>query len=345
MGNLALDFPTDAAATLVAIIIPTLNEEAHIWATLESLSRQTIGCCEEIIVVDGGSTDDTCALVRKFKMRDERVRLVHNANRIQSSGINLAVSLINPETRYFIRADAHSVYPDNFVENLLSAAVTTGAQSVVTRLKAEGQTCFQRAVGMVSNSVIGTGGAIHRVGGESRFVDHGHHALFDREYFSTIGGYDESFVTNEDAEFDVRLTAAGGKIWFCNDSTIMYKPRATPQALAKQYFKYGAGRARNLKKHRSGMRLRQLIPPFTVLIVALSIVLALVLSSPWFLVVPVLYMTTIGVATLTIYHKLRSRCALAGVIAAPIMHFAWGVGFITGWLSPTLSRGKLATSA
>lgn len=332
MGNLAFDFATDTETALVAIVIPTLNEEAYVWSTLEALANQSFGCCNEIIVVDGGSSDATCDLVRAFAEKDGRVRLIHNANRLQSAGINLAVSQMDPDTRYFIRADAHSLYPDNFVEKLLGAAVTSGAQSVVTRLKAEGQTCFQRAVGMVSNSVIGTGGAIHRVGGDSRFVDHGHHALFDRHYFATIGGYDESFATNEDAEFDVRLCAAGGKIWFSNDSTITYMPRATPRALATQYFAYGAGRARNLMKHRNGLRLRQLLPPLTVLVVALC--MALSLSSPWFLIVPFVYMTAVSVATLLIYRKLRARCALAGVVAAPIMHFAWGAGFIAALLSP-----------
>ncbi|WP_230281125.1 glycosyltransferase family 2 protein [Croceicoccus sp. Ery15] len=342
MGNAAFDFATETQSALVAIVIPTLNEEAYIWATLESLANQSLGCCNEIIVVDGGSSDATCDLVRSFARKDERVRLIHNADRLQSSGINLAVAEIDHDTRYFIRADAHSLYPEDFVENLLGAAVTSGAQSVVTRLKAEGQTCFQRAVGMVSNSVIGTGGAIHRVGGDSRFVDHGHHALFDRHYFATIGGYDESFATNEDAEFDVRLCAAGGKIWFSSDSTITYLPRATPKALATQYFAYGAGRARNLMKHRNGLRLRQLLPPLTVLSVGLCMVLSL--FSPWFLVLPVLYMTCVVVATLHIYRKLRARCALAGVVAAPIMHFSWGVGFITAFLSPRRQARRKARS-
>lgn len=340
MGDLSFEFATDAATSLVAIVIPTLNEEAHIWGTLDALAGQSFGCCKEIIVVDGGSSDATCDLVREYAALDDRVRLIHNANRLQSSGINLAVAQIDPDTRYFIRADAHSIYPDNFVEKLLSAAVTSGAQSVVTRLKAEGQTCFQRAVGMVSNSVIGTGGAIHRVGGNSRFVDHGHHALFDRHYFATIGGYDESFATNEDAEFDVRLCAAGGKIWFSNDSTITYLPRSTPKALAAQYFAYGAGRARNLMKHRNGLRLRQLLPPITVLLMALCLVLSL--SSPWFLAVPLVYMAAVGIATILIYRRLKARCALAGIIAAPIMHFSWGAGFISEFVSP-VSRSPRRT--
>ena len=81
-------------------------------------------------------------------------------------------------------------------------------------------------------------------------------------------------------------------------------------------------------KHRNGLRLRQLLPPLTVLVV--SMCMALSLSSPWFLIVPLIYMLAVGFATMLIYNKLKARCALAGIIAAPIMHFSWGAGFITG---------------
>ena len=67
MGNLAFDFATDAETALVAIIIPTLNEEDHIEATLDALARQSLGYCKEIIVVDGGSSDATCAIVRSCR--------------------------------------------------------------------------------------------------------------------------------------------------------------------------------------------------------------------------------------------------------------------------------------
>ncbi|GGD65985.1 glycosyltransferase family 2 protein [Croceicoccus mobilis] len=330
MGKIEHVFDESVASTMVAIIIPTLNEERHILATLDSLARQSSGRCREIIVVDGGSSDATCDIVLQYSLRDPRVRLIHNEQQLQAAGINLAVRQLDPDTQYFIRADAHSVYPDDFIDKLLTAALTHGAQSVVTRLKAEGETCFQRAVGMVSNSVIGTGGAVHRIGGNSRWVEHGHHALFSVSSFKSLGGYDESFVANEDAEFDFRLCAAGGRIWFSNDSTIIYSPRATPAALANQYFRYGAGRARNLLKHGGKLRLRQLLPPMTVLIVSLCLFLSL--ASPWYLLVPFAYLGGVALGTLSIFSRIRSRCALAGIIAAPIMHFAWGAGFLVTYL-------------
>jgi rSAM/selenodomain-associated transferase 2 len=50
------------AKALVTIVVPTLNEEAHILATLSAL--QQLAGDKEIIVVDGGSADATVPLAR-----------------------------------------------------------------------------------------------------------------------------------------------------------------------------------------------------------------------------------------------------------------------------------------
>ena len=50
------------ATTMISIIIPTLNEASRIGALLARLRAEPVAC--EAIVVDGGSTDDTLAIVR-----------------------------------------------------------------------------------------------------------------------------------------------------------------------------------------------------------------------------------------------------------------------------------------
>ena len=56
-------------------------------------------------------------------------------------------------------------------------------------------------------------------------MEHGHHAAFDRKAFLAVGGYDESFTHNEDAELDIRLRKSGAKIWLCSELGIAYFPR------------------------------------------------------------------------------------------------------------------------
>jgi dolichol-phosphate mannosyltransferase len=65
------------AATL-AVIVPVLNEEARVGASLASLARCGTELAE-IVVVDGGSTDGTRAVVDAAAVGDPRVRFVDNS--------------------------------------------------------------------------------------------------------------------------------------------------------------------------------------------------------------------------------------------------------------------------
>ncbi len=49
----------------LSVIIPTLNEERHVGALLSDVASQARKP-DEVLVVDGGSTDGTVAIVRRF---------------------------------------------------------------------------------------------------------------------------------------------------------------------------------------------------------------------------------------------------------------------------------------
>ncbi len=321
----------DSFSNCIAIVIPTLNEERHLPGVLSQLRYQAPTSVAELLIVDGGSDDSTRAIVAAAAREDPRIRLIDNPRKLQSAAMNLAAEQAQPDVDILIRADAHADYPVTFIDDLLLAAHRSGAESVVNQLLSTGTTCFQRAVAAVSNSSFGTGGATHRMGGTSGFVDHGHHALFRRDWFLRLGGYDESFVANEDAEYDVRLRAAGGRVWFTEGAKVRYFPRNTPRGLARQYYRYGKGRARTRRKHGEALRLRQLAPP----IVLLACLLGLMLTTlhPAFALAPMLYMAGVLAATALLVARTGDRCVLGAALALPVMHFAWGAGFLVQSLS------------
>jgi succinoglycan biosynthesis protein ExoA len=168
------------------------------------------------------------------------------------------------------------------------------------------------------------------MGGASRFVDHGHHAAFRRAAFDRLGGYDESFRTNEDAEFDVRLRAGGGTIWFAADIVVEYHPRETVRGLAVQYFRYGAGRAANVLKHGGGLKLRQCAPLALLLGLAAALLIAPV--QPAVLFAPGVYAAAVAAVVAYKAMQARSPCVLAGILAAPVMHLSWAAGFLARML-------------
>ncbi|MFT3729324.1 MAG: glycosyltransferase family 2 protein [Terricaulis sp.] len=312
------------------VVIPCLNEEAHLRRLLDALHRDPAANDARIVVADGGSADSSVAIVREAARTDARIVLMHNPQRIQSAGVNAAVRAYGGDGEFFVRVDAHAAYPDGFLSNLLSAQRESGADAVTVSMHARAArgACFQQANAAAQNSALGTGGSPHRHAGERCWVEHGHHALMRVKSFHAAGGYDESFSHNEDAEFDKRLTDSGGRILLASDIVIDYFPRATATALARQYFKFGEGRARTSIKHRMPLKPRQMIPALIAPAVALSAVLTP--FTPLAAVPALAWITACLGYGVILGIKQRQLCACAAGVLAMIMHFAWSVGFLRG---------------
>jgi succinoglycan biosynthesis protein ExoA len=311
---------------LVSIVMPALNEERYISAAIASIIPKTDEVRYELLVVDGGSTDDTPRIVEAFAAENPRIKLIANAKRIQAAAVNIAARAADPRSRYFVRADCHLRYPEGFVERCIAALRAKQVASVVVPMQTEGTTCFQKAVAVAQNSRLGNGGSAHRLPGWSGFVDHGHHAAFDRQIFLDLGGYDETFTHNEDAEFDRRLIRAGERIYLDGQAAVTYYPRSRLGPLARQYFSYGWGRASTLLKHRVLPKVRHVLP---VLALAGCIASAgLAILHPGFLAFPVAYVVACVAWGCYLAVQQRELCAALSGPAAIVMHMSWGVGFL-----------------
>lgn len=324
-----------SAATAVAnvlIVVPTLNEEKHVGRVVRRLLSGVNGHAS-LVVADGGSTDRTRDIVRRLAERDRRVRLVHNPLGVQSAGVNRAVRELGHQADYLIRADAHADYPHDFCERLLEEIVMTGAEAVTVRMRTLGRRGFRAGVAAAQNSYLGTGGSPHRVGRGGRFVEHGHHAIMRVDAFRAVGGYDESFGHNEDAELDLRLTQAGGRIWLTDRVTVGYVPRRDARSLFRQYFNHGHGRAATLIKHRVPPRPRQVLPlavPVALAAAFVGAVAAVAGAGPkWLLLfAPALgWAATCLLGGILLAARERSAAVAWAGPAALVMHLAWSLGF------------------
>jgi len=313
----------------VLIVIPCLNEEAHLAALLINLLADSGAAT--IVVADGRSTDNSRLIVEELAAIHPRLHLLDNPARLQSAGVNLAVRCFGEGMRWLVRVDAHCGYPPQYAASLVRAAVAQGATSVVVPMITKGEGCFQRAAAAAQNSVLGNGGSSHRRLTTGRFIDHGHHALFDLALFSAVGGYDESFSHNEDAELDLRLMAAGGRIWLEPSLALTYWPRRAPGPLFRQYKGYGSGRARTLARHGTRMKLRQAAPLAVAPALALAAVgLLLVPLAPLALLLTLPALSWAGLCLgfgLLLGLRERSACVAGAGWAAIVMHSAWSFGF------------------
>ena len=88
---------------MISVVIPAYNEEQALPATLRSLLAQP--GAYEVIVVDGGSTDRTCEIVRA----ESNVRLL-TAPKGRASQMNAGAKEAGGDLLLFLHAD--TVLPD-----------------------------------------------------------------------------------------------------------------------------------------------------------------------------------------------------------------------------------------
>ena len=328
--------PPTLTARILAVI-PCLNEAEHIESIVTEFLAEANHLNLGIVVADGGSTDHSRQIVNRLARHDPRVVLMDNPMRIQAAGINAAVRRYGKEAQFLLRIDAHANYPDHYCEDLLKVQARTQADSVVVSMRTEGRTCFQRAAAAAQNSILGNGGSTHRNHTGGRWVDHGHHALITIDAFRAVGGYDETFSHNEDAELDARLTDQGFHIYLTGETYVTYYPRESPTALFWQYFNIGCGRARNLLRHRGIAKPRHLI----LAVVAPAVCLSLLAPFDRFLALPALgwALLCFGYGAL-LGHRQRDACAAAAGFAAMAMQAGWSFGFFRTLLAEVSRSGR-----
>jgi succinoglycan biosynthesis protein ExoA len=326
---------SEAVSARTLVVIPCLNEEAHLPALLARLLDDQGAEAFRIVVADGGSTDRSREIVDAVALRDPRVVLMDNPRRLQAAGVNRAAAVHGGDCAWLLRVDAHAEYPADYGSSLLDEAARTGADAVVVSMVTRGGGFFQRAAAAAQNSLLGAGGSPHRKPGPGRWVDHGHHALMRLDLFRAVGGYDEDFVANEDAELDLRLAAHGARIWLSGEVSIGYVPRPSPGRLFRQYLNYGDGRARTLLRHRQRPKVRQLLP---------AMVTPAVLAAPLgFLFEPLAWPAAAWAAASLAYGavlglRARDGAAAASGAAAMVMHLGWSLGFWRRLLSTRPGR-------
>ena len=90
---------------MISVVIPVYNVEKYIEKTLESVIAQDHGDFE-VLLVDDGSTDGSCKLIRDFfKDKDIRWQLLQKENGGQSSARNLGLKHAKGERVIFVDSD------------------------------------------------------------------------------------------------------------------------------------------------------------------------------------------------------------------------------------------------
>ncbi len=169
----------------ISVIIPTLNEAKNLEELLPYLYDSDPKVHLEIIVVDGGSKDDTVEIVKK-----SGAKLISSPTQSRAFQLNLGAAAANADVYYFLHADSRPCL--GFIEDILNA-VESGMQSGCYRYQFDSK-----------SKLLKLNGWFTRFNG--LFAGGGDQTLFiTRSLFEDLGGYDENFVVMEDFDLVRRI--------------------------------------------------------------------------------------------------------------------------------------------
>ena len=311
-----------------SVLVPVLNEAAHIRDCVAAMRAQQLAEDYELLLLDGGSTDGTRELLDELAGTDDRIRVLDNPGRTVPHALN--IGLREARGSVIVRMDAHTLYPPRYLADGLERLRRGDVVWVSGPQLPHGVDAGTRRIALALSTRLGTGGAAYRhdAAGESDAAS-GFTGLFDRGFVERLGGWDEAWAANQDAELAARVRKAGGRIVVLPALAAQYVPRGSLRALARQYRRYGIYRAKTCARHPESSELRHALPPALVLA---TVVAALPLGPLRIAARAVIgaYGAGLMATALAAARRapLRDAAALPAVFAT--MHATWGSGFLAG---------------
>ena len=322
----------------VSLIVPCYNEEATIRQLLQAIECQTYPLADlEVIIADGLSTDHTREVITDYQSSHPNlsIRVIDNTRRIIPSGLNSAIEVARG--KYLIRMDAHSIPDRDYIKNCVHDLEAGLGDNVggIWKIQPGANTWIAQAIAIAAAHPLGVGDARYRIGGVAQEVDTVPFGAFHRELIDKIGKYDETLLTNEDYEFNVRIRQSGGKVWMNPAIHSIYFARSTLKELSRQFWRYGYWKARMLLRYPETLRWRQLIPPlFVLVLVSLGL-----LSFGWYLarlslaIIVILYTIVIFATGLQMSINRKIPSLVIGFpLAIATIHLSWGSALLWGLL-------------
>ncbi len=214
----------------VSVICTVLNEGEAIRRLLDSLARQTRPP-DEVIVVDGGSCDNTVTILEEYRARLPLRVLVRPGANI-SAGRNEAIAAAAGEV--IAATDAGVWLEPQWLESLVAPLEDAGVNTVAGFFGADPATPFELAMGATVLPAVTDVDPV-------TFLPSSRSVAFRKAAWLVAGRYPEWLDYCEDLIFDFRLRERGGPFAWAPTAVAHFRPRPTLKAYARQYYRYARG--------------------------------------------------------------------------------------------------------
>lgn len=255
---------------MISVICPVYNEGAYIKKLLDFYIH-ALPLEKELVLVDGGSTDNTLAIIKEYRAHHAGIYLLDNPERIVPYALNKGIEFAKGDI--IIRLDAHTDYSADYFTQILACFATTDADIVGGAMRIASGNTVQNAIGYATSTAFGVGNSSFHYPDYEGYTDSVYLGAWKKSIFLKTGLFDTVFKRNQDDEFHYRAKSMGFKIYQHPAIKLYYHPRKTLGFLFAQYYQYGLYKPMVLKKIKSAMSIRHFIPALFVVYLICTLIL------------------------------------------------------------------------
>ena len=216
---------------MISLIATVLNEGESIRQLLESIAGQT-RLPDEIVIVDGGSADNTLDILREYRERLP-LRVLVEAGCNISQGRNRAIEAAGGDI--IAVTDAGLRLDSRWLERITAPLLADESLGIVSGFfQADPQTPLEIALGAATLPLA------EEIAPDS-FLPSSRSIAFRKQSALRVGGYPEWLDYCEDLIFDLRLRLAGERFVFVAGALAHFRPRSSLRSFWRQYYLYARG--------------------------------------------------------------------------------------------------------
>lgn len=216
----------------VSLIATTFNEADSIESWLDGVAVQTRRP-DEVVIVDGGSTDGTIDLLERRAAADPSLRLIVEPGANISRGRNVAIK--NADGPVIAITDAGTVMHETWLERLTEPLLGDPDLGVSSGFfEPAGRTALGRLIAAVITP------RLPEIDPPD-FLPSSRSVALRKEWWEQVSGYPEWLATCEDLVFDFALRDAGAKFAFSPGALVTWYPPGTLRGFFRQYRGYAHG--------------------------------------------------------------------------------------------------------